>query len=138
MRKKIDPQALANMLGAHLAMNEDGRWNAYNCIPGRGVMIWCPGSIRDVILLFGRNVDIDYDGDWKDSLFIPQDEGCEHCRKSYTVQMFKFAERFVDPYDKTLEVQVTETDLVRNLDEGEVVYESVKDIAYCPFCGRKL
>ena len=138
MKKKIDPQALANVLGMYLTMDKNGYWYVYEYKPTCGVSVWSVGFGSIICLgLGGRDVLVDYDGDWKDSLFSPQEEGCEFCKDGETI-LEDYCSTGGDSAISVVRINDYEREIVLDTECGRFKSGSTRKISYCSFCGRKL
>ncbi len=60
----------ANFIGKPIAMNENGEWHWYSTNVHRGCNIWYPNNSRSPSGMLPFYL-IDFSGDWKDSLTLP-------------------------------------------------------------------
>jgi hypothetical protein len=66
----ITPQKVANAMGAWVAMDKGGYWYVYERRPHFSGKAW----ISDIFVYSLEAIDIQWKGDWKDSLHEPEPE----------------------------------------------------------------
>jgi hypothetical protein len=66
----ITPQKVANAMGAWVAIDKCGMWYAYERRPHFSGKAW----VSDIFVYSLEAIDIQWEGDWRDSLHAPEPE----------------------------------------------------------------